>query len=495
MANSSSEIDILGKIIEKAKNEKRKVNIYAHKFPDGDAVASSKTLEKVLRDNGIEAEYIVTSRRVNNRFASIIGETEQFNKKVSDEDISVILDTSTVDYAENNLFMNSKPENIFVIDHHKKDDKATCIEDELEISPENVLRNSESSSVCEIFSEELEKNGLLNSEYATNLMIGLWTDTAKFRYPKENTLKNLDKLLTKGADYEKIKETLNYKIPLKFEVGMAKALVHTNRIKIGNTYLNYLGIDNKTVGRLSYKYGLSYIQKKVFKMTNVENTGLSVMIVENNPNEYDCEFRSSEEIGNVNVFKVASELGGGGHHNASGCNIKTKKSLDKVSREVLAKTTDEGLPKLAFYEPREFSDADQELKKVLDDMERFNINLNSENLEKIQNLINQGANYQSDYDEKISFEQFLIRNSILTQIPDEQLEFKNVQFKLTPEFMSEMQDKFGASVEDVLQGIEIFKEIDIDYVSMVTPEGKGISIDKDGNIKKFESKNKDESIK
>ena len=70
--------NVLEKIIQKAKKENRRVNIYAHGSPDGDAIASSKALEKILQDNGIDAKYIVKSQRVNNRYSGIVGETQSF---------------------------------------------------------------------------------------------------------------------------------------------------------------------------------------------------------------------------------------------------------------------------------------------------------------------------------------------------------------------------------------------------------------------------------
>jgi len=101
-------------------------------------------------------------------------------------------------------------------------------------------------------------------------------------------------------------------------------------------------------------------------------------------------------------------------------------------------------------------------------------------------LISLGARYESDYEEKISFETFMVRNSILTQIPKEQLRNRRIIFKLNRNFLDEMQKKYGASQEDVLAQIELFKELDIDYISIMTPDGKSSSIDSKGNIKKYQ---------
>lgn len=482
----SKSSNILEIIIEKAKRENRGVNIYAHEFPDGDAIASSKVLEKVLQDNGIKARYIVKAPRVNNRYQTIVGETKQFQGRVSRGDISIILDTSTVGHMENKLFTFSKPENTFVIDHHKKEQGTPSIEDDLKLPSKNVCRIPEASSTCEILAKKLKEARLLNKDYATKLLLGLWTDTAKFRYIKQDSLKSLNMLLSSGADFEKVKSCLEVKRFLSPEVGMAKALLHTKKIKIGSTYLNYFGLDNRTVRNLEEKYRTKFIQKKVFKLMDTENTSLAVAITENMPNNFFCEFRSSEDLGNVNVFSIATSMGGGGHYNASGCVVKSEQGIDKTSRDVLTKLTSQALPNLVGIKEPEDTEYDMELKQILTSMDRFNKNLTLENFDRIQELIDLGARYQSAYDEKMTFETFMVRNSILTQIPDEQLRNRRISFKLSKKFLEDMQSQYSFSPEEVLSQIELFKEIDIDYVSMTTSTGKGVSIDSNGNISYYQ---------
>lgn len=486
MENKSS--NILDRIIEKAKREHRSVNIYAHEIPDGDAISSSKVLEQILNSMGIEARYIVTSPRINNRYSNVIGETLCFKGRVNRNDISVILDTSTANHVENKLFNYSSTGNTFVIDHHEKNPKVLNIEDELELPPENVYRNPEASSTCEILTHLLKDNGLLNSDYATKLLVGQWTDTSKFRNLKQDTLNTLLTLLNYGADFEKVRSCLESKRFLQPEVGLAKAFLHTKKIKIGNTYLNYLGLDNKTVRQLEEKYRTKFIQKKIFKLMDTENTSLAVAITENIPDNFFCEFRSSKDIGNVDVFSVATSFGGGGHYNASGCTVKSNQGIDKVSREVLSKVTDRGLPNLVGINPFTYSEEDLSLKEILDSMDRFNTGLTKENFSKIEELIQKGAKHQSVYDEKISFEKFMVRNSLLAQIPDEQLRNRRISFRLNKAFLEKMKSEYGFETNEVLNEIELFKELDVDYVSIITPEGKGASIDSKGNIKKYQRK-------
>lgn len=484
------EKNILEEIVQKAKREGRNVNIYAHKRPDGDAVASSKTLEKFLLDRGVTARYILTSPRVDNRFSSIVGMVTPFQDRVLKEDIAVILDTSTTEHLENNLYKYSRPENTYVIDHHKKDSRGT-IEDVLKLPKQNVYRNQQATSTCEMLAGKMNELGGLNPEHATDLLVGVWTDTSKFRRFGPDTFDNLIMLLNAGGDYDKVRKTLDAKRYLKPQVGLAKALLHTKQIKLKNTYLNYLGLDNKTAKELEEKYSIRDIGKKVFRLMEVENTSMAVAIVESMPGQYFCEFRSSQDLGNVDVFSVASSMGGGGHYNASGCTVYGP-SLDKVSRMVLTKVTNAGLPSLVGIKPQELSSTEIELGEVLDSMDRFNKNLNPEKFARIQELVNNGARYQSVYDDKMSFKKYMLRNELLSQVPDEQTEQSAISINLNKSFLDRMQSEYGASADEVLDEIELFKELKVDFVSIKAPEGKGRTMDSNGNIKSFTS---EETIK
>lgn len=42
--------------------------------------------------------------------------------------------------------------------------------------------------------------------------------------------------------------------------------------------------------------------------------------------------------------------------------------------------------------------------------------------------------------------------------------------------------------DEVLAEIQLFKELDIDYVSIMTPDGKSTAIDSKGNVKQYQRK-------
>lgn len=163
---------MIEKIIEKAKSQNKKVYVYAHKFPDGDAINSSCAVVEYLKNQGIDTQYVVT-RNILQYNINVSATTS-----VEENSISLILDTRISDYAENKLFNMSKPNDIYIIDHHEKSNEIKCIEDELNIPDKNVIRDSNSSSTCEILINEFDKEKL-SPEISNLLLTGLLTDTAK----------------------------------------------------------------------------------------------------------------------------------------------------------------------------------------------------------------------------------------------------------------------------------------------------------------------------
>ena len=76
----------------------------------------------------------------------------------------------------------------------------------------------------------------------------------------------------------------------------------------------------------------------VNNLSGIDTVDIGVLISEDKPGLYTCSFRSK---GNIDVSVVCQKFGGGGHLNASGCNIfggyKTVISkIEKVINEYYA---------------------------------------------------------------------------------------------------------------------------------------------------------------
>ncbi len=471
---------MIEEIIEKAKKQNKKVYVYAHKFPDGDAISSSCAIVEYLKNKGIEAKYVVSQeiRAYKQVVGNILGTTS-----VEKDAISLILDTSTVDYAENKLFKSSSPENTYIIDHHEKAKNTICIEDELNIPSKNVIRNSKASSTCEILVNELEENSI-TPQIANLLTLGLLTDTAKLKFLKRDTLQNLSELLKAGADYENIIGLCNRKNRLMEEVGLAKILLKTQTFQIGDTFGMILPVNNSKVYQLNKEYGIRNPQKKIFKMSDIEKCSFNCILSENVPNRYEAEFRSTSMYGNFNVFELASQFGGGGHYNASGCSFN-QSNLGQLMTIIKDQTTKmyseqgENIPEI------ERSRYDEELSSIFTKTNRLTKNVTPEILTQVDKMIKNGANYEYTYKKMKSFKTFMLENEILSRISNNKLTERtpSINIYLSQEQLAALMKRYEVKEDDILNVISVFENIDVRKASIILPDGRKSQISADGKIR------------
>lgn len=105
--------------------------------------------------------------------------------------------------------------------------------------------------------------------------------------------------LKKEEEIEKYKQ--------KDEVGLAKVLLKAQKFSIGNTFGLICLCNHYQVNELAKQYGIRNLQKKIFKMSDIENCSFLCMGAENAPKQYDLEFRSTATCGDFNVLKLASQ--------------------------------------------------------------------------------------------------------------------------------------------------------------------------------------------
>lgn len=474
---------MIERIIEKAKTERKKVCIYAHQNPDGDAVGSASALVRYLESNGIEASYILVKDVVTSgtQLISDISVTNSVDKG----SISLIVDTSTLEYAENRLFLNSSPEDTFVIDHHMNANGVSCIEDELHIPKENVVRDPTASSVCELLISEFERDKI-SPEIANILAYGLMKDTAKLKFVKQKTLQNLQVLLANGADYEKIISMCNQKINLRHGVGLSKLFFNTQKFDIGDTFGIVLAIDNKTVTSMKTQYRLRGIQRKIFKMSDIIDCSFVCICAENEPGKFDLEFRSSSIYGNFDVQKLATMYGGSGHYNASGCILRQEDgyNLEKIPFVIIQKVLETYSKQATGLKPITLTDTDKELASIFDATARLTKGVTPSTLSKVDELKKNGANYTYTFATLKPFERFMLENEILSRVPSAALTQRNpiVNISLSSKDVDMLCQKYNVDENGILSIINIFKDINIQYASILLPNGRKATIDVKDNV-------------
>ena len=473
---------MIKEIIEKAKKENKKVYIYAHRFPDGDAISSSCAIAEYLRNQGIDAKYVITNKVF--MFNKIVGDIPVTNS-VENDGISIILDTDVISYAENTLFKSSSLEDTYVIDHHGKGDGGICIEDELELFSNNIIRNSNASSVCEILVNELDQEKI-TAQIANMLLLGILTDTGKLRNIKPETLKTITKLIELGADYHQILRNCSKKSNLRDEVGIAHVMLKMKTFPIGDTFGMILSMNNNEVNKLNRIFGVRNPQKKIFKMNNVENCSFMCMFTENIPGEYNAEFRSTPVYGNLDVLQLALSHRGGGHHNASGCTMHAKDGYSQSNLEKLFQQESSELfsEQVTNLPPITLRPQDKELSQILDKTKRLTEGVTPEVLETVDSLIKAGVNYEYIFNKFKSYEKFMLQNEILILIPSSVYSQRKpvVNITLSAQDIDALVKKYNITEDEILYAIDVFSGINVDSASITLPNGRKSFIDHKGNV-------------
>ncbi|HBS47663.1 TPA: hypothetical protein DEO28_04865 [Candidatus Dependentiae bacterium] len=300
------------------KNSK-KITLLTHFKPDGDAIGSCGALETFLEnciseigEKQIETVY-PTPPEIETQYASKNVFINSFKQM---PDLLIALDTST--YSR--LFFPKEFLNIpFInIDHHISSDIKPTI---------NFLEPL--SSACELLFDILDK---FNSEkidkvVATKLLFGILSDSKIFKTQSTttNTLQVATTLMGKGADLYKLQaEILATKTPamLQFWGELLNKLKSTSDSKIIWS----------TVKKEDFKkYNLTSTALVGFinLVSDISTSELAILIYENEDNMVQVSFRSK----NMDVNKLASNFGGGGHKNAAG--LITSKKLELVEKDIL----------------------------------------------------------------------------------------------------------------------------------------------------------------
>lgn len=358
-------------------------------------------------------------------------------------------------------------------------------EDELKLPKSNVIRNPLSSSTCEILVNEFDPSKV-TPNIANKLTLGMMSDTAKLKFIKPDTLDNLAKLIELGANFEKISATSNRKIRLSDEVGLAKVFLRTQKFEIGDSFGLALSLDNKSVKNLLAHYGIRNPQKKIFKMADIEGCSFNCMCAENTRGSYDFEFRSSSTYGNLNVFDLASHYSGGGHPSASGCSISGKStSIESVTKEVIHTAQGMYSDSADFKDLPVESEANDRLADVFERTGRLSHDITPDVLKEVNSLVRDGANYEYYTKSFKTYEEFMLQNEILSKVPDFKLKDKepSVRINLSAQDVSFLTKKYGVSEEQILGSISAFSNINIRNASIYLPDGRGTTIDKNGNIR------------
>lgn len=321
MTREKSSIEQIAERIKKAK----RVAIFTHIRPDGDALGSSFALSFALDFLNIKNDIYDESPMPSNlRFLPNL-ERVQNTFKTQDYDLYIALDSADMSRLGvfSTAFEKAGKKNLATIniDHHVSNPLYARY---------NFVR--ECSSNCMNVALLIEALGVpFTKEISEYLLAGLLTDSGNFSHDDvtEECFLLASRLVKAGADvrtlnYELFKKQPKARAKLHSEVMGKIRYFHEDRLAVIVITLEAMercGADNgMTEGFVDFPL-------------NVDSVEVAVSIMEVKKGNYKISLRSKTY---VDVNKVAGVYGGGGHIRASGCMLfgDVEEIIDKLSYTV-----------------------------------------------------------------------------------------------------------------------------------------------------------------
>ena len=314
-------------VIEAIKKHK-KFLITAHINLEGDSLGSQLAMKELLIGMGKEA-FILDSDPVPEHYKFLPKANEVSNKldKIEDFDAVVVLDCPTLKRTGNvKDIIDRSGKFVINIDHHISNEKFANI---------NWVEPNASSAgemVCRLFKEAGVK---LTKEVALSLYIAILTDTGSFNYDNTSSATHdiAGELLGYGLDPASVSESVYERRSIEDIklLGLVLATIQINKEGTIASLEVTKDVLDKTGADLAKSEGLINFARSIDKVK------VAILFKEDqkNKNKINVSFRSKGNGDTIDVNKIASCFGGGGHMKASGCVITG--TLEEAKKKVLAK--------------------------------------------------------------------------------------------------------------------------------------------------------------
>lgn len=304
--------EVINQIYNKIK-EYNKIIITRHIRPDGDCVGSTLGLKYLLQETFKEKEiYVINEDYVN--YLEFLGkEDEQRDEKFYEDALVIVVDTAN-DKRISNKFYN-KGKELIKIDHH------------IEMCPYGDINwvEEEKSSACELIAEFYianKENLKMSDKAATAIYTGIITDTGRFKFSSVNgdTLRNASYLLDQKINTEKIFTKLYLK---DFNYFKLQGKIYSD-IKTTKNGVAYIYITKKM--QKKYRLSLDDASSLISTIDSIKGSIIWVAFIDNKDKTIRVRLRSRF----VEINKIAEKYNGGGHAQASGATLNSKKEIKYI---------------------------------------------------------------------------------------------------------------------------------------------------------------------
>lgn len=301
------EMDKMKKILEYIEDAKT-IGIAGHVRPDGDCVGSCLALYFYLKKNLPENVTIdlylepIPEKLCKYWDSSII---KQENREGIQYDLFIALDSGSPDRLGFALEYFDRATRTINIDHHISNVK---------FANTNVVKDM-ASSTCEVLFDLFDYDKV-DEDIAKALYLGIIHDTGVFKHSNttEKTMRIAGKLIAKGVPFtQMIDETFYLKNYRQNQI-LGRCLLESILILNGKCIVS--SVSRKMLE--FYEATSADLDGIIDQLRITQGVEVAIFLYETDLHEYKVSMRSNEL---VDVRKIATYFGGGGHIRAAGCTM------------------------------------------------------------------------------------------------------------------------------------------------------------------------------
>ncbi len=297
----------MNNILEEIK-EAKTIGIAGHVRPDGDCTGSSIALYHYLKKNLTSDTSIDLYLEPIPKSFYLLSDTDcikQENNKKIKYDLFISLDSGSEDRLGFALEYFKDAKRTINIDHHISNTQFGDLN--------HVL--SDASSTCEVLFDLFEEEKI-DLPVAEALYLGIIHDTGVFKHSNTSnkTMTIAGKLIAKGVPFSKIIDDTFYSKSYTQNQILGRCLLESMIILDGSCIVSSV---SKRILEF-YNAVASDLDGIIDQMRITQGVEVAILIYEINVKEYKVSMRANNK---VDVSRIASYFGGGGHIKAAGCTM------------------------------------------------------------------------------------------------------------------------------------------------------------------------------
>ncbi|MDO4942145.1 MAG: bifunctional oligoribonuclease/PAP phosphatase NrnA [Lachnospiraceae bacterium] len=297
--------------IEHAEN----IAVTGHIRPDGDCIGSCLGVYNYIKDNYPRKKVTVYLEPMAPEFRFLNG-YDQVKHKTDDSiyDLFIVLDCSDETRIEPFADLFKRAKESFCVDHHISN-RGFC---------DDFMIDSGVSATCELLYQLFDEDKI-SFACAECLYTGIVHDTGVFKHSNttRETMYIAGNLIAKGINTSHIIDDTFYRKTYLQNVIMGYALLESSLVMDGKIIYSFI------TKKWMDLYGVTGADLNgiIDQLRVTEGVEVAILGYEMNNLEFKVSMRSNDY---VDVSKVASYFGGGGHIRAAGCTMKGN-SLDVIN--------------------------------------------------------------------------------------------------------------------------------------------------------------------